>query len=203
MYLFNKEAEMQSLSWEFLSFACTKMNASFRLKISIHPRLLSFHEYRDPSISKVSVKRHSPTTTWQHGSCCHDRNVLSAPWTQRKAPDVTAYVHARILFSLGSTSVTIFGNKIDLLFCLLWKQQSSVSPMKVFPEDLAEREREERALGMLRELFCIFQDFIWVSNIHLKQWHTFIYNELPDFHKMASALLQSCNIFDENIVRCC
>lgn len=88
------------------------------------------------------MKRHSPTTIWQHGSCCHGRNVLSAPWTQRKAPDVTAYVHARIFFSLGSTSVTIYGNKIDLLFCLLWKQPSSVSAMKVFPEDLAERERE-------------------------------------------------------------
>lgn len=64
-----------------------------------------------------------------------------------------------------------------------------------------EREREERTLGMLRELFCIFQDFIWVSNVHFKHWHTFIYNEQTDSYKMASALLQSCNIFDENIVR--
>ncbi len=66
IYLFNKrEAEKGRIVkplLEFLSFACTKMNASFRLKISIHPRLLSFHEFRDPSISKVSVKRHSPTT---------------------------------------------------------------------------------------------------------------------------------------------
>ncbi len=93
IYLFNKrEAEKGRIVkplLEFLSFACTKMNASFRLKISIHPRLLSFHEFRDPSISKVSVKRHSPTRCW---------NVLSTPRTQRKASDVTAHLHVRILF---------------------------------------------------------------------------------------------------------
>lgn len=109
----------------FIYMQCLR-GKSFRQRINIHPSLSCAHdpftEFRDPFFSKVSVQRDPPASICRYRGCrLLSRSV--GTFSLRLGRNVKRLTSLRIctprsfFFSRGSTSVPIFGNENDLLFC--------------------------------------------------------------------------------------